>query len=235
MIQRNALQALTARQKWQLFAELRGRRPAPEEDVPVLRHLARGWVRDGRCAPAALGIGLLALGGGLLSDLGPVVAGLLLLGAVVATDWVDGYIARHFNQVSTVGKIFDPVADRLLLVTAVVCIFIDGAVPAVVFWPVIAREVLVTAAVLALAALGARRIDVTWFGKAGTFCLMFAFPLFLVASDDDFRWHDAADVAGWFFAVVGLVFAYVALCQYVPLARKALAEGRAGRTAPASG
>ncbi len=41
-------------------------------------------------------------------------AAALLLGALGATDWVDGYIARHFHQVSTLGKVLDPVADRLL-------------------------------------------------------------------------------------------------------------------------
>ena len=46
-----------------------------------------------------------------------------------ATDWVDGYIARHFDQVSTLGKVLDPIADRLLLVVAVVAIIIDGSVP----------------------------------------------------------------------------------------------------------
>lgn len=158
----------------------------------------------------------------------PTAAAVLLAG-LGATDWVDGYLARHLNQVSALGKVLDPVADRLLLLTAVVGIFVEGAVPVLVFWPVIARELLVTVAVLALAGLGARRIDVTWFGKAGTFCLMVAFPLFLVASDGDFPWHGQAEAAGWFFALAGLVLGYIALFQYVPLARRALAEGRAGR------
>ena len=51
-------------------------------------------------------------------------------------------------------------------------------------------------ATLALAALGARRIDVTWFGKAGTFCLMFAFPLFL-ASESTVGWADTAETLAW--------------------------------------
>ncbi|MGH9277845.1 MAG: CDP-alcohol phosphatidyltransferase family protein [Acidimicrobiales bacterium] len=159
----------------------------------------------------------------------------VLLGVLGATDWVDGFIARRFNQVSTVGKVFDPIADRLLLFTAVICILIEGAVPAVIAWPVIAREVLVSVAVAALAAMGARRIDVTWFGKAGTFALMCAFPLFLAASDDDFPLHDAALVGAWIFAVAGLILSYYALIQYVPLARRALAEGRQGKATPASG
>ena len=159
----------------------------------------------------------------------------ILLAVLGATDWVDGYIARRFDQVSNVGKVLDPVADRLLLGVAVVCILIQGAVPAVIAWPVIVREVLVSLAVPVLAAMGARRIDVTWFGKAGTFALMTAFPLFLIASEETFGLRDEARAAGWFFGLWGLAFGYYALLQYVALARRALAEGRATRPRPASG
>ena len=51
--------------------------------------------------------------------------------------------------------------------------------PAWFAWAVLIREVLVAVATLVLAAMGARRIEVTWYGKAGTFANMFAFPLFL--------------------------------------------------------
>ena len=42
-----------------------------------------------------------------------------LLAVLGATDWVDGYIARHFNQVSSLGKVLDPVADRFLFFVGV--------------------------------------------------------------------------------------------------------------------
>ena len=48
----------------------------------------------------------------------------LLLGALGATDWVDGWIARRFDQVSEVGKLLDPTADRLLLVVALVAMVV---------------------------------------------------------------------------------------------------------------
>ena len=151
----------------------------------------------------------------------------LLLAGLGCTDWIDGYIARRFNQVSALGKVLDPAADRLLLGTAVICMLIDGSVPAIVAWPVIVRETLVSGTVVALAAMGARRIDVTWAGKKGTFALMAAFPLFLLGADEAVGIHDAAHVAGWICALIGLGFSYYAAWKYVPAARQALREGRA--------
>ena len=163
------------------------------------------------------------------------VGAAILLGALGATDWVDGFIARRYNQVSTLGKVLDPTADRLLLVVAVVSILIDGSVPAIVAIPVLAREVLVGATVVVLAAMGARRIDVTWLGKAGTFALMFAFPLFLAGADEDFGPHEILRVGGWIAAIVGLVLSWYAAAKYVPLARQALADGRRIKGEPAPG
>jgi cardiolipin synthase len=153
-----------------------------------------------------------------------------LLGFLGATDWVDGFLARRLGQVSELGKILDPTADRVLLGVGVVAIMIDGSVPLWLGIVVLAREVLVSGAVLALAAAGARRIDVQWAGKAGTLSLMVAFPLFLVAHSTA-NWKDVAGVACWAFAIPGLVFSWYAAATYIPIARRALAEGRAGRQA----
>src|ERR1043165_4846270 len=61
-------------------------------------------------------------------------AGGWLLAGLGCTDWVDGYIARHFNQVSELGKVLDPTADRILLGTVVISLTIDGSVPPIVGW-----------------------------------------------------------------------------------------------------
>jgi cardiolipin synthase len=148
-----------------------------------------------------------------------------LLAALGVTDWVDGYLARHLHQVSEVGKVLDPVADRLLFLVGAGGILIDGSVPTWFAVVVLVREALVGGATLILAAMGARRIDVTWFGKAGTFCLMMAFPLFL-ASESDLSWADTAEVLAWATGIPGLVLSLYAAVLYVPLARRALAEGR---------
>jgi hypothetical protein len=74
-----------------------------------------------------------------------------ILGALGATDFLDGYIARHWHQVSNIGKILDPVADRLLFFVGGLAIIIDGSIPLWVAWLVLIREVLVSVATVALA------------------------------------------------------------------------------------
>jgi cardiolipin synthase len=156
-----------------------------------------------------------------------------LLAALGATDWVDGYLARHMGQVSEVGKVLDPVADRLLFLVGGGAILVDGSVPIWFAVVVLVRETLVGGTTLVLAALGARRIDVTWFGKAGTFMLMVAFPLFL-ASHSTLGWADLAGVLAWAAGIPGLALSLYAAVLYVPLARRALSEGRAEGRASAS-
>jgi len=165
---------------------------------------------------------------------GPDERGLaaVLLGVLGATDWIDGYIARHFDQGSELGKVLDPTADRALLVAGAVALLVEdlpGAVD-VVLWIVLAREVVIAVATVALGVAGARRIDVVWAGKAGTLALMFALPAFLLADAVDGA-ELVASVVGWGFAIAGIVLGYYAAMKYVPAARVALRDGRAGRLA----
>ena len=109
------------------------------------------------------------------------------------------------------GKILDPVADRILLLTAAIALMIDGAVPVWVGVLVLVREAIVSVATLALAAAGAARIDVQWVGKAGTLALMFALPGFLLI-DSIGSWHGPrpGGVGAWLFTAGGLVLGYFA-------------------------
>jgi len=161
----------------------------------------------------------------------------LLLAMLGATDWVDGYVARHFHQVSNLGKAFDPIVDRLLLIVGVGSIIISGAVPLWLGLVVVIREVLLSAWVVGITALGAKRMDVTWFGKAGTFGMMVAFPAFLAASDTALTdWlRTALEVIAWGAAIPGLVFSMIAFYGYFPMGLQALREGRAGRAAVSHG
>ena len=152
----------------------------------------------------------------------------ILLAVLGSTDWVDGQLARRLDQVTTLGKILDPTADRVLLVTAVIGILAVGAVPVPIAIIAISREGLVAIAALVLAALGARRIDVTMIGKAGTFGLMCAFPLFLTGHSTA-SWHATALILGWITAIGGLTFGWISIVMYIPLARQAMADGREKR------
>jgi cardiolipin synthase len=155
-------------------------------------------------------------------------AAAVLLAVLGATDWIDGFVARRYGQVSTFGKVLDPTADRILVGTAVISIMIYGAVPLWFGIATIAREVLVSAMVLLLAAMGAARIDVLWVGKAGTFGLMFAYPTFLLG-DGTAGWQEPIRVIGWVTGLVGLALAWWAAGSYIAPARRALREGRAAR------
>ncbi len=164
----------------------------------------------------------------LLFGAGEQSAAAVLLAVLGATDWVDGYLARRLRQVSTVGKVLDPAADRVLVGTGVVAVLVHGAVPVWFGAMTLAREVLIAAAVLVLAALGASRIDVHWVGKAGTFGLMFAYPAFLLGHGAA-PWQGGIRDVGWVAGVTGLLLAWTALGSYLTPARRALFEGRAGR------
>jgi cardiolipin synthase len=122
------------------------------------------------------------------------LAAAVLLAVLGITDFVDGYIARRFHQVSELGKVLDPTADRLLFIVGVGGIMIDGAAPLWFSLLVLAREVVVGAAMVILTALGMKRVDVSWWGKAGTLALMVSFPSFL-ASEAVFRYAASATAA----------------------------------------
>jgi cardiolipin synthase len=147
-----------------------------------------------------------------------------LLAVLGTTDFLDGWIARRYHMVSNLGKILDPVADRLIFIVGGGAILIDGSVPRWFAITVLVRELLVSGATLGLAALGARRIDVTWFGKAGTFGLLMAFPLFL-AHESALRWWQGW---AWLTGIPGLVLSLYAAALYVPIAKRALSDRRDG-------
>jgi len=167
----------------------------------------------------------------LLFGLDSQLAAAVLLAVLGATDWVDGYIARHFDQVSELGKVLDPTADRLLFLVAVGAIIIDGAAPLWFSIAVLVREALIGGSLVVLTLLGMQRFDVTWLGKAGTFSLMIAFPSFLLAAGTHGFWHHFGLVLAWGFGLPGLVFSYYSAFTYIPKMRAALREGRRARRA----
>ncbi len=156
-----------------------------------------------------------------------------LLGALGATDWVDGYLARRLHQVSAVGKVIDPVADRILVIVGLLAVAAAGGVPWWFALITLARELIVSLMTLLLAALGAARIDVLWWGKVSTFALMTTFPLFLLTSNDHHvalaGWQHVGRDLCWVVGVAGLALSWVVLASYVRPALAALRRGRAAR------
>lgn len=161
------------------------------------------------------------------------VAAAFLLGGLGATDWVDGWIARRFDQTSELGKVLDPAADRLLFIVGIAALIIDGSTPLWFCWAVVVREVLVGATmVICTLAFQMARFDVTYWGKLATFLLMFAFPGFLLGSTD-FPAHELFRAAAWILGVPGLVLSWYTAIAYVPMIRSHL-HARSG-TDPAEG
>ncbi|MEI8240073.1 MAG: CDP-alcohol phosphatidyltransferase family protein [Actinomycetota bacterium] len=157
------------------------------------------------------------------------IAAAFLLGGLGATDWVDGWLARRFDQVSEFGKMFDPTADRLLFIVAITAIIIDGSAPLWFCLAVIVREVVVgLTMVIATLFFGMQRFDVTWWGKMATFLLMFALPGFMLGASDIFG-HQAFLVASWILGIPGLVLSYYTAVTYVPMVRESLRAGRVAR------
>lgn len=196
-------------------ASAKGARPSADQRIVTVPNL----ISVARLACVPLFLWLL-----LVRD--EEIAAALLLGVLGATDWVDGWIARHFDQGSELGKVLDPTADRILLLCAGVALLIDGILPLWVGIVVLARELVISVAVLVLAAAGARRMDVRWAGKAGTLALMFALPGFLLA-DAVLELRVPILALTWVFTIGGLVLSYYAAIAYIPQARAALRDGRA--------
>jgi cardiolipin synthase len=149
-----------------------------------------------------------------------------LLAALGSTDWVDGYIARRFNQTSEFGKVFDPTVDRLLFIVSVTAIIIDGSIPLWFAIAVLARELLV-GGVIAFATLFLKmeRFGVTRLGKIATFLLMGAVPSFLIGTTDVWE-APFFSVLAWVLGLPGLVLSYWTGIAYIPLVRHGIASGR---------
>jgi cardiolipin synthase (CMP-forming) len=147
--------------------------------------------------------------------------GLLVFAGVVATDWVDGTIARRTGQVSEVGKILDPVADRLAIAAGIIALAIRGVFPVWAAALILARDVVVLAVGLFVLVRTRVRIDVRWIGKVATFSLMVAVPAISWGALE-LPLAAAATAIGWVTFAVGIVEYYLAAMVYAGDARAAL-------------
>lgn len=157
----------------------------------------------------------------------------LLLAFMGATDWVDGYIARHFDQISNLGKMMDPVVDRLLMIVGIggtIIVGLDSTWFKVFAVIVVARELTLSIFVAAIVLMGAKRMDVTKIGKWGMFGMLVAFPAFLASFDERFAGTAVETgflILAWAAAIPGLIASLIAYVGYLRNGVVALREGRA--------
>jgi CDP-diacylglycerol--glycerol-3-phosphate 3-phosphatidyltransferase len=154
-----------------------------------------------------------------------------LLAAIVfalasITDWVDGYIARSRGSVTTFGKLMDPVADKLLVVAALVALVSLDRLPAWVAMVIIARELAVTMSRMAVGSQGVV-ISANRWGKVKT-ALQVATIFLLIAVSGSPVWLDALVYVTVAVTVMSGVEYFFGLRRTLAARDRARAEDRAG-------
>jgi cardiolipin synthase len=139
-------------------------------------------------------------------------AGVIVLAIMASTDWIDGYVARRFDQASKLGRVLDPIADRLAMIAVAITLVIAG----VVHWLYLAALVIPDAVLLVLSLSlfhGHPDLPVSVVGKVRTGLLLLGMPL-LVLSRLDTPVAGPAYVAAWVVLGLGLVGHWVAAYNY---------------------
>lgn len=148
---------------------------------------------------------------------------LAVLAVAGASDWLDGRLARALNQQSRLGELLDPAADRLFILATLIVLAVREVVPWWLVALIVARDVLLTVVLAVLVAARIGPLPVHFVGKAGTFALLYAFPLLLLA-----QWPGVvgrvADAVGWGFAGWGIVLYWLAGLVYLRQATTVLAR-----------
>lgn len=152
----------------------------------------------------------------LLGQDNPAAAG-WLLGLIGATDWIDGYLARRLNQVSELGKLLDPLADRIAVVAALIGGLISGYLPAWFAWVLLVREAVVGVGALVVAVGGHTKLAVRQLGKLATLLVYFSVAGFFAGQG----WSPLL-VGAWVTGIPGLVLYYVVGVQYAGDAVRAI-------------
>jgi CDP-diacylglycerol--glycerol-3-phosphate 3-phosphatidyltransferase len=158
--------------------------------------------------------------------------GLLIVAGL--SDWLDGKIARAFNQASRLGQVLDPAADRLYIVSTIIALAIRGIIPWWLVAVLAVRELTVGAALAVLRRrAGFGTLQVSLVGKAATMCLLYAFPLLFLG--DHPGWGGTlARVIGWAFATWGTVLYWWAAMLYLAQVRSLAGRGASPQASGAS-
>jgi cardiolipin synthase (CMP-forming) len=149
---------------------------------------------------------------------------LVILALASFTDWLDGFIARKFNQITELGKVLDPAADRLYIFASLIGLTLNGNIPAWLALVIIARDVVLLAVYPILASRGYGPLPVHFVGKAGTFALLYALPLLLMADIFPTAQFIVLPLA-WGFAYWGVALYWIAGFIYVKQVIKLVSSG----------
>lgn len=139
---------------------------------------------------------------------------LILLVASSFTDWLDGKIARATGQITRLGQLLDPIADRLYIAAALVAFAIREIIPWWLLVIIMAREAVMAVVVLRLKRYGMVGLPVHFLGKAATFFLLFGFPLLLLGEAQGWI-GEAAMVVGWALMLWGTGLYWYAAILYI--------------------
>lgn len=142
------------------------------------------------------------------------------------SDYLDGVLARRWHQISRVGQLLDPLADRLYIFTTIIALTLRDIIPVWFAAVLVARDVFLAALLLYLRKRGHPPLPVHFLGKAATACLLYAFPLLLLGIGDG-TLPTLARVFGWAFAIWGAGLYWWAGILYAGQARK-LVRGSSG-------
>ncbi|TDB74938.1 CDP-alcohol phosphatidyltransferase family protein [Micromonospora sp. KC723] len=142
------------------------------------------------------------------------VAAIVVLAVGGTTDWVDGWAARRLGQVSRLGELLDPFADRLYILATLLAFTARAVVPWQFTAALLARELLLLGSLAVLRRHGYGPPPVHYVGKTATFLLLAAFPILLLAASVP-AVATAASAIGWGLAWWGLVLYWVAGVMYV--------------------
>ncbi len=131
-----------------------------------------------------------------------LAAALGVLAAAGLSDWLDGKIARAWNQTSRLGTLLDPMADRLYILAVVFGLAWRDIIPWWLMAILVLRDVLIIGALPVLRYYGYGPLPVNFAGKAATLCLLYAFPLLFLAGYSGAVGY-VAQIVGWAFAIWG--------------------------------
>ena len=145
------------------------------------------------------------------------------------TDWLDGVIARATGQISRLGQLLDPLADRLYVAATLIGLALRAIIPWWLVVLVLARDVVLAIMLVVLKRRGVTGLPVHFLGKAATFCLMFGFPILLLgtaATGTALTFADVARDLGWAFAIWGTALYWWAGVLYLEQAGRILRARR---------